>query len=98
MYGAAGWWARNQIVIESGLIGRRNITLIKYEALASHPMPMLKWLFDQIGIQYRDRVGRNITARSIGRHSAPNMNTDVQKLCDTTLATLDNAFHAANPP
>jgi hypothetical protein len=92
------WWALNQIVIESGLIGQPNVTIMKYEALASQPTPILNWLFGRIGINNEDRVGRNISARSIGRHPTPEMDRDVNNLCDTLLAALDNAFRVANQP
>lgn len=90
------WWARNQIIIESGLIGQPNVTLLKYEALASEPAQILKWLFDRIGIQYKDRVGRYISARSIGRHKSPETDCDVKNLCDTLLVTLDNSFYSGS--
>lgn len=92
------WWARNQIIIDSGLIGEPNVTVLKYEALVSQPSMFLTWQFERIGSEYRERTARNITPRSIGRHSAPEMDGRVQDICEASLATLDHAFRAGNPP
>lgn len=92
------WWVRNQIVIRSGLIGDAWVTLLKYEELVTQPVPMLRWLFDRAGIEYRDRIARNITPRFIRRNPAPEVNPKVQRLCDATLQTLDEGFRAADPP
>jgi len=92
------WWARNQILIESGLIGAQNVIILKYEALVSQPTLMLKWLFDQLEVEYQDRVGRKITARFVGRHSLPDIDATVQSLCESTLKDLDSGFQAGSPP
>lgn len=92
------WWARNRIVVDSGLLGSPRVTPLKYEAVATQPVPMLEWLFERIAVDYRAGVTRNITARSIGRHAAPAMDAQVRELCESTLAALDRAFFAANPP
>src|SRR5690606_34098566 len=31
------WWARNQIMLDSGLAGRPSVTLVKYETLVTNP-------------------------------------------------------------
>jgi hypothetical protein len=92
------WWARNQIILDSGLTDAPNVTLVKYEALVTQPSMMLKWLFYRIRLPYRERVCRNISPRSIGRHPAPSVDNCVDKLCIASLATLDAAFLAGNPP
>jgi hypothetical protein len=92
------WWARNQLVLESGLHGRPGFTLLKYEALASAPPAMLRWLFQRLGMRYSEGVERGITARSIGRHPAPAIDQRVLELCRSTQARLDEAFLAQDPP
>lgn len=92
------WWARNQLVLESGLAGQPGITLLKYEALASAPPAMLRWLFQRLGMRYSEGVERGITARSIGRHSTPAIGRPVLELCSRALARLDEAFLAQDPP
>lgn len=92
------WWARNQIILQSGLIGRPNITLLKYEALAVDPRRMLAWLCHRIDVEYMDSIGRKVSARSIGRHAAPGIDHDVERLCTETAEKLDDAFYAGNPP
>lgn len=92
------WWARNRLVIDSGLIGQAGITLLKYEALVSEPSTLLRWLFQRLDMRYCERVERRITSRSIGRHSAPAMDERVLELCRSTLAELDEAFLEQHPP
>lgn len=91
------WWVRNQIIIESALAGHPNVTIIKYEPLVENPALVLKWLFERIGMHYTNRVGGHMTPRSIGRHRAPEMDVEVQKLCSETLAELNRAFEANGP-
>lgn len=92
------WWARNQIILESGLTNAQNVTLVKYEALVTAPPRMLAWLCNRTGIEYRERIGKIISARSIGRHEAPPMDARVRELCDAALTALDEAFQRGNPP
>jgi hypothetical protein len=92
------WWARNQIILESDLIGETNVTTLNYETLATNPAIMVTWMFNRIGIDCPDRIGKHISTRSIGRSPAPPLNTDVQALCEQCLAALDAAFQTANPP
>lgn len=92
------WWARNRLLIESGLAGQPGVTAVKYEALVSDPSRMLDWLFRRIDIRNPGHVERNVTARSIGRHAAPAMDEHVRELCRSTLAELDEAFLEQHPP
>lgn len=91
------WWARNRIVLESGLLGHPNLTLLKYEELASNPDSVLPWLFHRIGIRYQPGLARDVNARSIG-HPAPEMDRSVQNLCSSVLQRLDHAYAAERPP
>ena len=92
------WWARNQLLMESGLAGQPGVTVVKYEKLVSDPYRMLHWLLQRIPLPYPARTGDNITARSIGRHSAPAIDERIQDLCNSTLAALDDAFLLQHPP
>jgi hypothetical protein len=91
------WWARNQIIIESGLVDKPNVTIMRYEALAKYPDQSLRWLFDRLKVEYKGSVATGISARSIRRHAAPPLNSDVERLCVETLTILDNAFWAQSP-
>lgn len=92
------WWARNQIIFESKMIGKPNVTVMRYEALVCDPEPILQWLFDRIGLEHRARVGLHISPRSIGRHHAPEIDSTVRSLCAEALMALDDAYCSANPP
>lgn len=92
------WWARNRIVIDSGLAGGPGVTVVKYEGLVSRPGPVLEWLFQRIGIGFREGVARHISPRSAGRHPSPALDSAVQSLCAEALISLDDAWRAGNPP
>jgi hypothetical protein len=92
------WWARNRIIVESGLLPSPDITLVKYEELVLAPKPMLRWLFTRMGPAFDDRIGARMTPRSISRHPAPVMNETVQRLCADLMRNLDQAYLACSPP
>lgn len=92
------WWARNQLLIESGLTGQPRVTVMKYEALVSEPPLMLEWLLQRLQMRCSGRIEGNVSARSIGRHSAPAMDEGVRELCSSTLTALDEAFLDQDPP
>jgi hypothetical protein len=92
------WWARNRIIVESGLLTSPDVTLVRYESIVSRPDAMFRWLFARIGISYCDAVVRRVTDRSIGRHQAPEMDAAVRDLCSVLLRELDVAFAAQAPP
>ena len=92
------WWARNQALLESGLVEADNLTLVKYESLVSHPIPVLQWLFDRIRLPYSQGVTARISPRSIRRHPSPSLDARVKNLCSTSLRSLDDAYESRNPP
>lgn len=85
------WWARNRIILDSGLIGRPNVTVLRYETLVCDPCGVLEALFKRIGIPYHERIVRNVTSSRI-RHQAPvEPDHKVRELCEEELAALNEA-------
>lgn len=95
--GCLVWWLRNRIIIESGLLGRADVSLIRYESLVAEPERHLRWLCERIGVPYVGGMSRNIRAEFVGRHPAPAMDEAVRELCDDLLARLNAAFAAGGP-
>jgi hypothetical protein len=92
------WWARNRIIVDSGLIGHSNVTIVKYEPLVSRPTLLLEWLFARIDIPYHSRVTRRIHPLSIGRHPAPETDKNVRELCEELMVQLDEGYRIGDPP
>ena len=92
------WWARNRIIVESGLLGSPGVTLIRYESLVQNPEPVFRWLFARMSLPYHDRIVRHMNDRSIGRDPAPPMDGRVRELCSSLLRELDAAFDKQKPP
>ena len=89
------WWARNQIVIESGLLGCEDVTPLRYESVVNDPENVLSWLMKRIGLRDEPKLSKNISARSIGRHRAPEMDSQIRELCEETARILVTAFEVA---
>ena len=92
------WWARNQIVLEQGVLDDDRVTLLQSETLVTAPETTLRWLFGRLGVPYVTRVATNIQASSVARHHAEPMNPRVQMLCEETLTALDGRFRASLEP
>lgn len=90
--GCLVWWARNKIILESGLQNNQNITLLRYETLVSNPKLVLHWLFERMNVTLDDRIGDQINTRSVGRYSVPPMSEAIRELCEDLTAELDNTF------
>lgn len=88
------WWARNRIIIESGLVGLPNVTILRYETLVSDPTQILSWLFDRIETEYIDSVGHRISTRSIRKNASPEIDAQIRRLCNTTSNSLDDLFRS----
>jgi hypothetical protein len=92
------WWARNRIIVESGLLPSPDITVLKYEDLVADPQGMLWWLFARMNVPFNNRIGARMTPRPIGRHRAPPMDDTVRELCESLTCGLDEAYFSLSPP
>ena len=81
------WWARNQILVESGLESR--VTLLRYENVVTNPENTLRKMCSEIDLMYQDAMVRFISPRSIGKHPAPAMDDTIRAMCDETMQRFD---------
>lgn len=92
------WWARNRIIVDSGLLSSPDVTLLKYEALVANPGATLRWLFERMGVSFHERIGARMTPGSIGRHPIPPMDKAVRELCESLTRQLAEAYFSCSPP
>jgi len=83
------WWARNRLFFEQNLDKEKRLLLLRYEKLVTAPRESLTEVARFIGIPFSAQMTRYIHARSIRRHSPPNLNPSVQKLCDELSASFN---------
>lgn len=86
------WWIRNRCVVESGLMGTPNLTLLKYENLVAQPAEVMSWLFGRLSIPFQPKITRRLHSRSVGRNPAPQMNESVYDCCEGLLGELDEEY------
>lgn len=89
------WWTRNQLIIESGLIGRPNINVLPFESLIADPESVTEWLCNFTGIDQQNCELRSIPPIRNDLDSKLDMDDGIRRLCLQTLATLDKAFREA---
>lgn len=92
------WWARNRIIVDSGLLSSPQVTLLKYEALVANPGATLVWLFERMAVPFHEHIGARMTPGSIGRHPIPPMDKAVRELCECLTRQLDEAYLSYSPP
>ncbi len=83
------WWARNRLFFEQHLEREKRVFLLNYEKFVTAPEESLQKITDFIGIPFSPQMTRYIHARSISRHSSPQINPLVQELCDELTASFN---------
>lgn len=84
------WWARNKIFTESNLADLQNLVLVKYEDMVTEPEETFRSLFSFLGMRYHYPAIRYIHRKSVSKHSYPEINPTVRKLCEDLMVELNN--------
>jgi hypothetical protein len=96
-YACLVWWARNQLLFELEVDGHPAVRLLRYETLAPQPVPVLRALFEWLGVRWLDPVCRFVHSRSIRKANLPAMHPAVATLCNALERQLDE-LNAAQWP
>lgn len=86
------WWSVNRTIILDQLSGHDRFFLVKYEDLVRHPGPMLKSVYDFIGLQYQNKATKYIHAGSIGKGAAIELAPNVETLCQDLANVLISRY------
>ncbi len=77
------WWSVNKTVIMDKLFECDRFRLIEYETLVRNPQALLKSTYKFIGLQYQEKILKYIHSAAIGKGEAIELNSDVEKLCQS---------------
>lgn len=90
------WWARTSLYFDLGLEGRTDVRLCSYERLVADPEPMMRSLYEFVGVEYPDRrITAQVHSRARSRGDRDLLGPDVQELCDELLDRLDSVSAGA---
>lgn len=90
------WWARTSLYFDLGLEGRTDVRLCSYERLVADPEPMMRSLYEFVGVEYPDRrITAQVHGRARSRGDRDLLGPDVQELCDELLDRLDSVSAGA---
>jgi len=87
---ALQWYFRNMLFFDQNFAADSRVLLVRYEELVSRPVEEFARICNFIGIDFPQRVVRNVSPRSIGKHPRPEISPAVRSLCDELL----QRFHA----
>jgi hypothetical protein len=76
------WWARNQIPIENTFHERKHVIMVQYEDLVTNPGQNFEEINRIIGLPSFPSAYSHVHSRSIGRNSYPDMDEEIEKLCE----------------
>jgi len=82
------WWARNQIAVENKIDEHPRVYMVQYEDLVTDPGQAFEGLNRGIGLPSFPEAYAHVHSRSIGRHTYPPLDPDIQGLCDELQSQL----------
>ena len=86
------WWARTSLYFDLQLEERPDVRLCSYERLVSDPEPVLRSLYDFVGVTYPQRdVTAGVRRGSAGRKRDFPLSQEVRELCEELWERLEAA-------
>lgn len=86
------WHLRNRVYFDCGLVDTNLVLLVRYEDLVQAPDTAFPRVFDFFGLRYRNEFAAHVSARSLGKHAAPDIRPEIAALCDSMQARFDEAL------
>jgi hypothetical protein len=86
------WYLRNSIYFDASLRTNRRAMLFKYEDLVSYPEQKFGVLFGFIGAEFLPKYTADVHASSLKKESMFTFNPDIEALCQSMMARLDEAY------
>lgn len=90
---ALQWYFRNMLFFDQNFAADSRVLLVRYEELVSRPVEEFERIYNFIGIDFPQRVVRNVSSRSIGKHPRPEIYPAVRSLCDELLQRFHVLAH-----
>lgn len=86
------WYYRNQLLFDQGLETDHRAIVLKYEDVAVDTESTLRWLCDQLGMEFTPRMAAQIHAKSIGKRKRSEIDPDIRTLCDGMLQRFEKIY------
>lgn len=86
------WWVRNRICIELKEDFLRRLIFVKYEDMAKKPQKTFQVLCEKLGMRFEQKSTRLVHNKSIAKNPYPELNSEVEKLCDGLMHQIDNYY------
>jgi len=86
------WFLRNRIYFDQGLDHRRDVMLVRYEALVTDPPTAFERICAFLGIEFQPEAVASVHARSIRKAPCPVTNQDITGTCDALLSEMDETW------
>jgi len=76
------WWTVNRTIMLDRLYQSGRFLLLEYENIVRHPDAVLTQVYNYIGLQYKDRAGKYVSAASVGKGADIPIHPYVRELCE----------------
>ncbi|HEX6384826.1 MAG TPA: sulfotransferase domain-containing protein [Anaerolineae bacterium] len=92
------WFVRNSLYFELNPAAQRDILLCKYEHLALYPGQAVRRIYNFLDHPFPgDRIVSNIHAHSVGKGQDTVLSPEVERLCSTLWAKLEQVYQSQAP-
>ena len=82
------WWSVNRTIMLDRLYESDRFLLLKYENLVRNPDAVLRWVYEDIGLQYKYRASKYIHPMSVGKGAAIQLHPHVREICENLAEDL----------
>ncbi len=73
------------------------VRLVNYEELVQDPRRWVEEIYGELGLDFVPEYASHINARSVGKRPFPEINPEVEALCDELLRRLQAAASEPHP-
>ncbi len=86
------WYMRNQLFFDLNLHMDPRVLIMQYEDTVLNKEKAFRRVFDFLGFPFDHAIIDGIFATSVGKHTLPDIDPDVQEVCDTLMTQLDARY------
>jgi hypothetical protein len=86
------WYMRNQLFFDLNLHLDPRVLILQYEDTVFNKEKTFRRVFDFLGFPFDPVIVDGIFATSVGKHTLPDIDPDVQEVCDTLMTQLNARY------
>jgi hypothetical protein len=81
--GALFWWARNQLLFDSGMFADPRVLTLDYARFVADPTGVLSQIYEWTGVEFPgDQIARSVRRSFVGRGSEHAISGEIKERCD----------------